>query len=545
MININIQLNKTQITIIDDLPNIVSGGVNNVQLNFTFSEDWAEFTTKQVIFYRDRHAPLMPVDIINNSCIVPADVIYDWGYFYFGVVGKLNDIIHTTEIIKIKVDEGAFSVETAPTPTPNIYQKIMQVFNSKLDKSLFDTKITELDDSIGSIETKLAELNIDQTYTPTSANAQSGKAVASAISGKLDKTTYNNYVSKIELRQFTQTTDLDFTISKLNGYVHNYTFGKIITGELNLKIDRLIKNIPTFVNFIFTPDFNGSSEYLINVTAVTNTSEILSVCDSLRSEIDKINSVFKDGVSTKLTLHRDNNGYWNVIEPCNIFNQNIQNLSDKVSELADMAIKYKDSDNVVTSWADVQRIVRAGMARDVFEVGEQLVCNHAKYGTMTWNIIGIDQENLSDTNYSHSMTLQLDKGISNNNLMLPFDSTGTSNVWESSTIRAWLNGEFFDNLDDDFKAVVAQTQKLTEGNQTADKVFLLSTDEVGRNAVELAYEFYQEDSFNRRNARGNYWLLRTPDSLATHIYMVMPTGNGFGNNLITKERKIIPACCIM
>ena len=226
-------------------------------------------------------------------------------------------------------------------------------------------------------------------------------------------------------------------------------------------------------------------------------------------------------------------------------NQNIQNLSDKVSELADMAIKYKDSDNVVTSWADVQRIVRAGMARDVFEVGEQLVCNHAKYGTMTWNIIGIDQENLSDTNYSHSMTLQLDKGISNNNLMLPFDSTGTSNVWESSTIRAWLNGEFFDNLDDDFKAVVAQTQKLTEGNQTADKVFLLSTDEVGRNAVGLAYEFYQEDSFNRRNARGNYWLLRTPDSLATHIYMVMPTGNGFGNNLITKERRIIPACCIM
>lgn len=231
-------------------------------------------------------------------------------------------------------------------------------------------------------------------------------------------------------------------------------------------------------------------------------------------------------------------------------NQNIQDLSDKVSELADMAIKYKDSDNVVTSWADVQRIVRAGMARDVFEVGEQLVCNHAKYGTMTWNIIGIDQENLSDTNYSHSMTLQLDKGIGNNDLLLPFDSTGTSNVWESSTIRAWLNGEFFDNLDADFKAVVAQTQKLTAKIQTLDKMFLLSAEEVGRYTIESAYEFYQEDTYNRRIARGEYWFLRTADvsggSTTLYNLIVMTGGNkGFGNSVITSSRPIIPACSIM
>lgn len=60
----------------------------------------------------------------------------------------------------------------------------------------------------------------------------------------------------------------------------------------------------------------------------------------------------------------------------------------------------------IESWADVQKIVRAGMAAKFFAVGDQLTCQ--KDGTnLVWDIIGIDHDTPSDSQYTHSLTLQL------------------------------------------------------------------------------------------------------------------------------------------
>lgn len=60
----------------------------------------------------------------------------------------------------------------------------------------------------------------------------------------------------------------------------------------------------------------------------------------------------------------------------------------------------------VESWADVQKIVRAGMAAKFFAVGDQLTCQ--KDGTnLVWDIIGIDHDTPADPQFTHSMTLQL------------------------------------------------------------------------------------------------------------------------------------------
>lgn len=60
----------------------------------------------------------------------------------------------------------------------------------------------------------------------------------------------------------------------------------------------------------------------------------------------------------------------------------------------------------VESWADVQKIVRAGMAAKFFAVGDQLTCQ--KDGSnLVWDIIGIDHDTPADPQYTHSMTLQL------------------------------------------------------------------------------------------------------------------------------------------
>ena len=59
------------------------------------------------------------------------------------------------------------------------------------------------------------------------------------------------------------------------------------------------------------------------------------------------------------------------------------------------------------NWANVQKLVRAGLAPQVFSVGDQLICNHTSYGEMVWDIIDFDHDVPTDTAYTHSMSLQL------------------------------------------------------------------------------------------------------------------------------------------
>ncbi len=59
-----------------------------------------------------------------------------------------------------------------------------------------------------------------------------------------------------------------------------------------------------------------------------------------------------------------------------------------------------------TSWANVQALVRAGLHKNVFAIGDQLVCSKGE-GTLTWDIIGIDHDTPSDSQFTHSLTLQL------------------------------------------------------------------------------------------------------------------------------------------
>lgn len=60
----------------------------------------------------------------------------------------------------------------------------------------------------------------------------------------------------------------------------------------------------------------------------------------------------------------------------------------------------------VESWADVQKIVRAGMASKIFSIGDQLTCQRGN-DTLVWDVIGIDHDTPADPQYSHSLTLQL------------------------------------------------------------------------------------------------------------------------------------------
>ncbi len=65
-----------------------------------------------------------------------------------------------------------------------------------------------------------------------------------------------------------------------------------------------------------------------------------------------------------------------------------------------------------TSWAEIQALVRAGLHKNVFAIGDQLVCSKGE-GTLTWDIIGIDHDTPSDSQFTHSLTLQTHDCLAN------------------------------------------------------------------------------------------------------------------------------------
>lgn len=61
----------------------------------------------------------------------------------------------------------------------------------------------------------------------------------------------------------------------------------------------------------------------------------------------------------------------------------------------------------ITDWSTVQNIVRMGLAKNVFSVGDSFTCSHGEFGTLTWDIVGIDCDTPVDKTKKHSLTLML------------------------------------------------------------------------------------------------------------------------------------------
>ena len=75
------------------------------------------------------------------------------------------------------------------------------------------------------------------------------------------------------------------------------------------------------------------------------------------------------------------------------------------SLLASIASNMTDGAIGVKSWADVQRVVRMGIASKIFTIGDQLLANWN--GTpRVWDVIGIDHDTPTDSRFTHSLTIQ-------------------------------------------------------------------------------------------------------------------------------------------
>lgn len=109
----------------------------------------------------------------------------------------------------------------------------------------------------------------------------------------------------------------------------------------------------------------------------------------------------------------------------------------------------------------------------------------------------------------------------------PQETTYSYGTWETSVAREWLNGEFYDNAftsDEKNKiltsTVVNEDNADTEtdgGNDTFDKLFLLSIDEVNKyfptENARIAYQtLFVQASLCENDVKSSWWL-RTPGEL--------------------------------
>lgn len=130
-----------------DAPLLASGGENEAVVVFDFCEKWDGFA-KTATFYQDESKPYSVILDNEDTCVVPWEVYYEAGTFYFGVFGNKGEIRRTSNVVKYKVKRGAATDTIPSAPTPEVYEQIMAaVAEVKTEQELFITNIEGVTDA--------------------------------------------------------------------------------------------------------------------------------------------------------------------------------------------------------------------------------------------------------------------------------------------------------------------------------------------------------------------------------------------------------------
>jgi hypothetical protein len=82
------------------------------------------------------------------------------------------------------------------------------------------------------------------------------------------------------------------------------------------------------------------------------------------------------------------------------FRQSLVPLKRQITEL-----EYIIARSDIKSWVAVQEIVRAGLASKAFNIGDQFLADY-NGSPVAWDVIGIDHDTPTDTQFTHSLSIQ-------------------------------------------------------------------------------------------------------------------------------------------
>ena len=254
----------------------------------------------------------------------------------------------------------------------------------------------------------------------------------------------------------------------------------------------------------------------------------------------------------------------------------------------------------VKSWEEVQAIVRAGLAEEYFEIGDQFLSMYDGK-VIVWTIIGIDHDTPTDTKYSHSLTIQTRDCLQNVQFDAPEPTNpdtsrqqNGNNRYIHSAVKQWLNSSddvfqwvsqhqydvaptgapydgagFLKLLDPDLAAVIGAVDKQVAratvdggGQDTfSDKVFLLSRVEVyggneGTVTGESPYAYYENlagaptaaslaGRIKLLSGRPRFWWLRSPNVGASYSTRIGSNLGQIYSHNASNAFGLAPACRII
>ena len=257
---------------------------------------------------------------------------------------------------------------------------------------------------------------------------------------------------------------------------------------------------------------------------------------------------------------------------------------------------------LITTWAGVQGVVRAGLADKFFSIGDQFVATFNGQ-PVVWDVIGIDHDKPTDPRFTHSLTIQSRDILLTAQFDAPEPDNPNSdrqqygnNRYIHSAIRQWLNSEeeeftwqpqhqydmppptgaiydgpgFLKLLDPELVAVLGAVDKqvarntVTDGGGQdlfSDKVFLLSIVEVyggseGTTSGEAPYPYYEslapsptgaalDGRIKYLGASVRYWRLRSPSLTGAGSPRSVGSNGSLGSTPASGSVGVAPAVVIV
>ena len=163
-----------QVLKITQAPVLAAGGLNEIRVVFGFCEKWAGFI-KTAIFYRNEEEVYYAVLDENDTCVVPWEVCYEEGTFYFGVFGERDNTRRTSNVVRYKVRKGAITSDMRPSdPTPGVYDQIIEMLNEIRDTAKHNIASIEKTGTEGLVDTYTITFIDGSTQIYTVTNGEKG-----------------------------------------------------------------------------------------------------------------------------------------------------------------------------------------------------------------------------------------------------------------------------------------------------------------------------------------------------------------------------------
>lgn len=284
-------------------------------------------------------------------------------------------------------------------------------------------------------------------------------------------------------------------------------------------------------------EFNKWSEELTNVSSDLN-------IEALFTEINYFTVTFINWDSAILSIQEIDRGQ-NAIDPRELgliaskpgdeeneryfftgWSESIKDIQSNITAEALFTTTQFTED-----WAEIQNIVRAGLAEEHFELGDLLISNF-RNEQIAWRIIDFNKDATGEAPYS--MTLQ------SLNILERKNHGQFSWSYSNSNVTRYLRQELINELEPELVAVASPT--IIGGLES--KFFLASRDQMGR-TLSLSYGYYKDSDRSMRikmfeGVATEYWAEYWPGDRAYSI----SEGGGFSSTTAWNSRGIVPTFII-